>query len=120
MSAAAAILALVRTWLWIGAGVAALFLTIGIGRIDANARNAFVFRTLLVPGILLIWPLVLWRWWCIERGSPWIARYRPPSAHGAAAVAMAILVLAALGLSLGARQDWPAGFEPRRLADAAP
>lgn len=120
MSAAAAILALAGGWLWIGAAVAAAFLTVGLGRVDADARDAFVFRVLLVPGVLLIWPLVLWRWWRIERGAPWMARYRPPSAHGVAAAAMAVLVIAALALSWGARQDWPAEIAPRQLSEARP
>ncbi|SLN10361.1 hypothetical protein ROJ8625_00205 [Roseivivax jejudonensis] len=118
MSTAAAILDLARAWLWIGAAVAALFLSIGIGRIDPDARGAFVFRVLLVPGLLLIWPLVLWRWWRLEKGDRWLPRYRPPSAHASAAAAMSALIMAALVLSYGARQDWPDNIAPRRITEA--
>ncbi len=55
--------------LWVGAGllVAAAFLTVGIERVDPAARGAWAFRPLLAPGIVLLWPLVLWRWAALER-----------------------------------------------------
>ena len=68
METAASILSFAEAWLWLGAAVAAVFLTIGIDRIDENARGAFIFRPLLFPAILLIWPLVLWRWAILETG----------------------------------------------------
>ena len=62
-----------------GLAVAALFLAWGIDRVDGNARGAFVFRPLLIPGVALLWPLVLWRWVSLERGGDrWGARHRPP------------------------------------------
>lgn len=48
-------------YLYIGAAVAVPFLLFGLGRIDENAQDAWIFRPLLIPGVLLIWPLVLWR-----------------------------------------------------------
>jgi hypothetical protein len=45
-----------------GAGVAALFLTVGIDRCAPEARGAYAFRPLLVPGVVLLWPLALARW----------------------------------------------------------
>ncbi len=45
-----------------GALVSALFLLFGIDRIDPAARGAYAFRPLLVPGLVLLWPLVMWRW----------------------------------------------------------
>ena len=48
--------------------VAALaFVFLGIDRIDANARGAHAFRPLLMPGLVLLWPLVLWRWRVLAR-----------------------------------------------------
>ena len=64
---AAGIVAALEIYAWIGVAVAALFLTIGIGRIDAAARGAYAFRPLLVPGVIGLWPLVLWRWIALER-----------------------------------------------------
>lgn len=120
MATAAFLLTFAKIWMWIGTGVVLVFLTIGLGRIDEDAADAFVFRVLLIPGILLIWPLVLWRWWRLEHGEAFMPRYRPVLAHPQAAMIMAVLVIAALALSLGARQDWPADIAPERLSEAEP
>jgi len=121
MTVAEAILAMVRIWAWIGAAVAAVFLTVGMDRVDPNARGAYVFRPLLIPAILLIWPLVLWRWFVLETGRDrWHRQYSPPrKAHMAVAwaLAVAIPVIFATGLSL--RQTWPADIAPERLAAPA-
>lgn len=64
----------------IGAGVAALFLLFGVDRVAPGARGAYLFRPLVAPGVILLWPLVLWRWRALERalhsGDP-----RAPDAH---------------------------------------
>jgi len=54
---------------WIGAAVALVFLLIGIDRIDPSARGSYAFRPILVPGIIVIWPLVLYRWITLERSG---------------------------------------------------
>jgi hypothetical protein len=51
----------------IGLAVAAVFLLHGIDRVDPSAQRAFAFRPLLVPGIVLLWPLVLLRWHILLR-----------------------------------------------------
>ena len=51
---------------WIGLGVALVFLTVGIGRVDASARGAYAARVLLLPSVALLWPIVLIRWAMIE------------------------------------------------------
>ena len=50
--------------IWLAAGlVVGLWFTIfAIGRIDPAARGAYAFRPLLLPGLALLWPVVLWRW----------------------------------------------------------
>ena len=60
---------LATLWLYAGGAVAAVFLLFGIDRDDGNARGAYLFRPLLAPGVLLLWPLVLWRWWTLEAVS---------------------------------------------------
>ena len=45
-----------------GALIAAGFLLFGLDRIDPAARGAYWFRALLLPGLILLWPLVVWRW----------------------------------------------------------
>ncbi|MGE3246505.1 MAG: hypothetical protein AB7F96_01385 [Beijerinckiaceae bacterium] len=51
----------------IGIVVAAAFVFFGLDRIDASARGAWSFRPLIVPGVILLWPLVLARWLTLER-----------------------------------------------------
>ena len=46
----------------VGACVALAFLTIGCERLMPAARRAYAFRPLLVPGLVLLWPIVIWRW----------------------------------------------------------
>ena len=120
MATAAFIVMIAKLWLWVGAAVSLFFLTIGVGRIDEDARDTFVFRVLLIPGILLIWPLVLWRWWRLERGEAFMPRYRPLLAHAPAAILMAVLIVGALALSFGARQTWPSDIAPEKLSEARP
>ena len=69
MDAAVLIVDLVKIYAAIGALVALAFLVFGIDRIDA-AHGAYAFRPLLVPGIVVLWPLVLWRWQALERREP--------------------------------------------------
>ncbi len=38
------------------------FLVFGLDRLDPAAGGAYAFRPLLLPGLALLWPLVLWRW----------------------------------------------------------
>lgn len=96
-------------WLYCGAAVAVLFVLIGLGRVEENARGAYIFRPLIIPGILLLWPLVLWRWFVLETGGEaWRKRYRPPrAAHGRVWIALAIIIPAIFILSLAIRQSWP-------------
>lgn len=121
MDIAQALVMAMQVWGIIGALTAAVFLTIGMDRVDEDARGAYVFRPLLIPGVLLIWPLVLWRWWQIEtETSGWAARYRPVrGAHGAATIVMSIAIIAIIILGLSVRQEWPADIAPVQLSEGA-
>jgi hypothetical protein len=59
-------------WVYAGLGlaVAAAFLVIGFDRVDPAAQGAYAVRPLLVPGLVLLWPLVLWRWRVLARANP--------------------------------------------------
>ncbi|WP_299140177.1 hypothetical protein [uncultured Tateyamaria sp.] len=119
MDVAQALVMGMQTWGIIGAIVALIFLTIGIDRIDEDARGAYVFRPLLIPAVLLIWPIVLWRWWQIEtERAAWAARYRPVRAYYGAAVclmSLGIVVIVFTGLSI--RQTWPGDVAPVQLSE---
>ena len=58
------------TWcyLYIGMGMALIFLLFGIERVNREARGCYLFRILLIPGVIGLWPLVGWRWFHLERG----------------------------------------------------
>ena len=57
-----------RAWGAIGGAVAAAFLLGGgIERVEPAARGAYAMRPLLLPGVVLLWPLVLWRWAVLSR-----------------------------------------------------
>lgn len=106
---AADLIWLAQVYLGLGAVAALAFLGFGIGRIDENARGVWVFRPFLVPGVLLIWPLVLVRWWQLERvGDMGAARFRPPLYwQPRLAVAMIIAVVITISGSMVLRQDGP-------------
>ena len=67
MDASALIVDMARYYLMAGGVVAALFLVVGLDRIDPSARGTYAFRPLLIPGICLLWPLVIYRWLVLER-----------------------------------------------------
>ncbi|HJK99762.1 MAG TPA: hypothetical protein RMF84_21215 [Polyangiaceae bacterium LLY-WYZ-14_1] len=52
-----------RVWVAVGLAVALPFVTIGIGRVAEGAQGASIpFRLLMIPGSVVLWPVVLWRW----------------------------------------------------------
>lgn len=56
---------------WSGAGlaVALAFLLFGIDRVDEASHGAYAVRPLLLPGLVLLWPVVLWRWIVLVRNK---------------------------------------------------
>ncbi len=121
MDVAQALVMGMQTWGIVGALVAAVFLTIGIDRIDEDARGAYVFRPLLIPAVLLIWPIILWRWWQIEtERAAWAARYRAVRApYGLAVCLMSIGIVVIVFTGLSVRQTWPADIAPVQLTEGA-
>ncbi len=51
----------------IGVAVALAFVLVGIDRVDPAARGAYAVRPLLMPGLILLWPLVIIRWAALAR-----------------------------------------------------
>lgn len=117
MNEAEIIIWTIGNWLIVGAIVALLFLLFGIDRIDEDARGAYAFRPLIIPGILLIWPLVLVRWWVLEskKDNPH-SRYKPVrKPHKYAAIIMCASVIVIIIVGLSSRQVWPENFVPVKL-----
>ncbi|MCY4152995.1 MAG: hypothetical protein OXE94_12290 [Aestuariivita sp.] len=109
----------VQVWGGIGAVVALVFLIFGISRIDEDARGALSFRPLLIPGILIIWPLVIWRWWQLTGTTTTsVTRSAPRESHAIVAVVLAVIVSATLFTTEAIRQEWPSHLAPIRLDQA--
>lgn len=106
-----------QVYLAVGAVVALAFLTIGIGRVDPDARGSFVFRPMLIPGILLIWPLVLWRWWRLARGHRQGVQRPPLGLQQGATLLLALALPAAIAIALVVRQEGPLEAPAVRLED---
>lgn len=121
MNQAELILYSLQVWMIIGAVIALVFLTIGIDRLDEDAEGAYVFRLLLIPAILLIWPLILWRWYVLESGNDaWDRRHKPPrNRHFWVAMVFVVAIPAIMVLGLSQRQQWPADFTPQLIEPAA-
>ena len=67
MTIAEFIVAAFKVYFSAGGAVAVAFLLYGIDRVDPAAQKAYAFRPLLVPGIVLLWPIVIWRWVVLAR-----------------------------------------------------
>ena len=109
MSTEALLVWLATLWLYAGGAVAIAFLLFGVDRVMASARGAYAFRPLLVPGVVLLWPLVLWRWLQLEKQDTTLTgRYRPVrDAHARVWTVLAVLIPALLVGALLARQAPP-------------
>lgn len=118
MTIAEAILYYLQMWMIVGALIAVVFLTIGIDRLDEDAQGAYVFRPLLVPALLVIWPLILWRWFVLETGRDrWEKRYTPPrNAHFWVAIIFAISIPVIIMVGWAQRQVLPADFTPQKIS----
>ena len=118
MNQAEFILFVLNVWGIIGGVVAIPFLTFGIDRIDEDARGAFVFRPLLIPGVVMIWPLVLWRWYRLETNKDVPeARHMPGrSTHQFFAVLMPVAMVVIIVTGLPIRTTRPADIAPVQLS----
>ena len=67
LETAGLIVTLAEWYGWAGLAVAAVFLGIGVDRVEPSARGVYLFRVMVLPGVIGLWPLVLWRWLHLER-----------------------------------------------------
>ena len=110
-----------RVYAGAGALVALAFLAFGLARVDPGARGAYGFRPLLLPGLLLLWPLVLWRWWRLARGAlPAGPGRRYAATHRVVWTVLAVLLPLLLVSALALRQGGPMEAAPVRLSAPAP
>ena len=58
-----AIVAMLTGYAAIGLVFALLFVSVGVSKVDHQARGAGIgFRLIIVPGVTALWPLLLSRW----------------------------------------------------------
>jgi hypothetical protein len=71
MAMADVILFAAAAYALIGAAFGALFVTVGVGRVDHAAIGApWSFRLLILPGAAALWPFMLLMWMHAPRSSP--------------------------------------------------
>ncbi|WP_211875003.1 hypothetical protein [Plastoroseomonas arctica] len=112
-SLAEAIIAAAMGYGAVGLAIGAAFLVFGIGRLDGGAHGAYAFRPLLLPGLALLWPYVVWRW--SGGAAPGFAgQRRHRAAHRWAWIGLAVLLPALFLTALSLRT--PVGDAPVRIA----
>lgn len=121
MTSAAALAEALGWYAWLGAAASLAFLGFGIDRVDPSARGSYPFRVLLLPGVMLLWPLVLWRWLMLERApesdGPWQPRHSPRRRlHGRVAWILVLSVPLVLVTGFLAREMGPTEQPAVRLS----
>ena len=109
----------IKLWMASGAVVAFALLVRGIDKIDEDARGSYPFRLLLVPGIVLLWPLVLYRWSEMEKNNSEIGldSFKPPRKnHGVFAILIAVAVVVIILTAVQVKQSEPENYIPRKLS----
>ncbi len=69
MVVAEIIILIAQIYCVIGFIVAVVFITVGLGRVERAARKAYLFRLQILPGLILLWPIVIVRWVVLERSG---------------------------------------------------
>lgn len=109
-------------WLIVGGTVAVAFMLYGVDRILDDARDVYLFRVLVAPGVVLIWPIVIWRWYALHHGrTDWRQHHSPHRRlAGILELAMALALIVVLALSafyLGDPSELPV---PEKISEIAP
>lgn len=66
----AVLLGIVGLYVLLGLVVALPFVLRGVNRVDPVAGDAsFIFRVMILPGCVGLWPVVLWKWIQSGRGA---------------------------------------------------
>lgn len=101
-----------------GGVVAVAFLLFGLERVDPSAVGAYAFRPLLVPGLVLLWPVVLIGW---RRGAGHRQAMIPPrrliAAHLRIWIGLAVVLPVILLAAWNLRQNAPGEAAPVKLSD---
>jgi hypothetical protein len=72
---ASGLMILIAVYAGLGLCFGLSFVRRGVGRIDPQAeKGSWGFRWMILPGVVVLWPLLGWRWW---------RRQPPPTAWSA-------------------------------------
>lgn len=96
--------AAIAAYLATGAAVGLAFILIGIERHDPAARGAYAFRPLLLPGLALLWPLIVVRWIAGPATPPAQAQCRHRRDHRRVWLALGVILPLILAAAWGQRQ----------------
>lgn len=67
MNTAATLYQILVVYAAIGAALGLAFILVGIESTDRASVGAYAFRPLLLPGLMILWPLVAARWIAARR-----------------------------------------------------
>jgi hypothetical protein len=79
------------------------FLLFRLERQDPAARGAYAFRPLLLPGLALLWPLVLLRWSFPRPAQAAVTVARHKRAHRMIWAALLLIIIVTIGLAVSIR-----------------
>ena len=113
---AAGVIVFAEAWLALGALVGIAFLVFGLDKVEPNAHGGYVFRVLILPGLILLWPVVLWRWRVAHQSTEdWQNRHSPQRARaGSLGIAMAVGIVLILITAVLVRPD-PTAPPPEKI-----
>ncbi len=112
LTAAYIVIALAAAYLATGLIVGSIFLLGPIERREPGSRGSYAFRALLLPGMALLWPLVLKRW---QTPAPTTGNLGHGRRHGAAWIVVTLMLLLVLAAAFAQRGSMPRDFAPIRL-----
>ncbi len=104
LTAAYIVIALTAAYLATGLMVGLIFVLGPIERREPGSRGSYAFRALLLPGMALLWPLVLKHW---QTAPPTTVNVRHDRRHGGAWFVVALMLLLVLAAALAQRASVP-------------
>lgn len=97
------IVALGSGYLITGLAVGLAFLVFRIEKHDPAASGAYAFRPLLLPGLALLWPLVLLRWSLPRSTETAVTVLRHKRAHRMIWAGLVVFIIVTLGFAASIR-----------------
>lgn len=98
------IVTLAGAYLATGLVVGVAFLLFQVEKQDPACRGAYAFRPLLLPGLALLWPIVLLKWASRgQTGAPTVTTIRHKRAHRLIWSVLMLFIAVILGIAVSIR-----------------